>query len=86
MDLTKHLLSEQQAFIGYLNETIKERNLENKQLRDELESLRNEITVTKYTKGRPSVVDWNGERWIYDPQTTFKGGASGGKSKATQPH
>ena len=38
-----------------------------------------EIKVTKYTKGRPSVVDWNGERWIYDPQTTFKGGKKNGE-------
>lgn len=38
-----------------------------------------EIKVTKYTKGRPSVIDWNNERWIYDPQTTFKGGSQRGK-------
>lgn len=33
-----------------------------------------EIKVAKFNKGRPSVIEWNNERWIYDPQTTFKGG------------
>lgn len=41
-----------------------------------------EIKVTRWKKGRPTVINWNGERWVYDPQTTFRGGAkSGGNAK-----
>lgn len=44
-----------------------------------------EITVTKYKKGEPTVIDWNGERWIKDTQTTFKGGVQRGKqNKSTK--
>lgn len=44
-----------------------------------------EIKVVRWKNGRPTVIDWNGERWVYDPQTTFQGGgkhASRKKKKA----
>lgn len=34
-----------------------------------------EIKIVKYKNGKPSVIDWNGERWVFDPGTTFRGGA-----------
>lgn len=42
----------------------------------------NEIKITKYKNGRPTVVDWNGERWVLDSQTTFRGGVQRGKKQA----
>lgn len=44
-----------------------------------------EIKVVRWKNGRPTVIDWNGERWVYDPQTTNQGGgkhASRKKKKA----
>jgi len=57
---------------------------ENKRLREQ-NSDTDEIKVTKYRKGEPTVIDWNGERWIKDTQTTFKGGVQRGKqNKSTK--
>lgn len=54
------------------------------ELEDENERLQSEIKVVKYRKGEPTVIDWNGERWIKDSQTTFKGGVVHGKTRAKE--
>lgn len=45
--------------------------------------LAQELKIVKYKNGRPTVIDWNGERWVLDSQTTFKGGISNGKANKT---
>lgn len=42
-----------------------------------------EIKVTKFNKGEPTVIDWNGQRWVLDTQTTFRGGVKRGKNHET---
>lgn len=32
-----------------------------------------EIEITKYKRGEPTVIDWNGQRWIRDAGTTRRG-------------
>lgn len=54
---------------------------ENDEMRDQL----NELKIIKWNKGRPTVLDWNGEIWIFDPQTTHRGGNQGVKAKSKNP-
>lgn len=53
-----------------------EQENEIKRLREAL----NEIKITKYKKGEPTVIDWNGQRWVRDAGTTFRGGVKRGKT------
>lgn len=49
------------------------------QLKEKSES--EDFKVVKYRNGRPTVIDWNGERWVFEPTTAFKGGVQHGNGK-----
>ena len=41
------------------------------------------VIVLKERKGRPTVIEWQGERFTYDSQSTFRGGVQRGKAHKT---
>lgn len=38
-----------------------------------------EVLVVKEKKGIPTVIEWKGERFTFDSQSTFRGGVNRGK-------
>lgn len=84
MNLKDHLLNEYQAHNKHLIETIKQLNEENSRLREALSEQSTTVHVIKRRNGKATIIGWNGERYVYQSESSARGGVRHGKPNKGQ--